>query len=90
MKDEKGYFRTSDLGSYSKESLIHLHKEGQIYVTNNGRVKIEDDISKATKGSIRVKCHRELVGDQVKEETVADNIWEDIPGMEIASGGTVI
>jgi len=41
MKDEKGYFQTSDLGSYSNESLIHLHKEGQIYVTNNGRVKLK-------------------------------------------------
>ena len=86
MKDERGYFRTSDPGSYSNESLIRLYNEGRIYVTNGGKVFIEDGIIKTTKGSIGIKYYRETVGNKVKEETVADNIWDDIPGMGVVSG----
>ena len=85
MKDEKGFFRTSDPGSYTNASLLRLYQEGRIYVTKGGEVVIEDGILKTTKGSIGIKYHRERVADMVKEETVADNIWEDIPGMGIVS-----
>ena len=85
-KDEKGYFRTSDPGTYSNESLIKLHKDGRIYVTKGGKVEIEKGILKAIGGTIGIKYYRERVGNQVKEETVADNIWDDIPGMGVVSG----
>ena len=82
-KDEKGYFRTSDPGTYSNESLIKLHKEGRIYVTRGGKVEIEKGILKAIGGTIGIKYYRERIGNQVKEETIADNIWDDIPGMGV-------
>ena len=84
-KDEKGYFRTSDPGTYSNESLIKLYKEGRIYVTKEGKVEIEEGILKAIGGTIGIKYYRERVGNQVKEETIADNIWDDIPGMGVVS-----
>jgi len=88
QKDERGYFRTSDRGTYSDESIIKLAKEGRIYVTNGGKLIIDEKNKKvrATKGSIAVKYYRERVGDKVLERTVADNIWDDIPGMGVVSG----
>jgi DNA modification methylase len=86
MKDERGYFRTSDPGSYTNESLVRLFGEGRIYVTNGGTASIVNGELVVDKGSIGIKYHREIVGDRVKEETVADNIWDDIPGMGIVSG----
>ena len=84
-KDERGYYRTSHPGSYSNESLIKLYKEGRISVSRGGKVEIDDGILKAIGGKIGIKYYREKVGDKVKEETVADNIWDDIPGMGIVS-----
>ena len=85
MQDERGFFRTSDPGTYSNESLIRLHQEGRLYVTKGGKVVIQDGILTTTTGSIGVKYYREQVGNKVKEESVADNIWDDIPGMGIVS-----
>jgi len=85
MQDERGFFRTSDPGTYSNESLIRLHREGRLYVTKGGEVVIKDGILTTTTGSIGVKYYREQVGNKVKEESVADNIWDDIPGMGIVS-----
>ena len=83
QKDSKDFFRTSDPGSYTNENLINLHKEGRIYVTNGGKVVIRNGIISATKGKIQVKYHRKTIGNKVLEETVADNIWDDVPGMGV-------
>jgi adenine-specific DNA-methyltransferase len=83
MRDERGFFRTSDPGTYSNESLIRLHNEGRIYVSKGGEVKIEDGRLSVTRGTIGVKYYREIRGSQVVEETVADNIWDDVPGMGV-------
>jgi adenine-specific DNA-methyltransferase len=88
-RDEKGFFRTSDPGSYSNDSLVRLFNEGRIYVTNGGKASVENGILKISKGSIGIKYYREIVGDKVKEETVADNIWDDIPGMGVVSGESI-
>ncbi|MBN1333230.1 MAG: site-specific DNA-methyltransferase, partial [Synergistales bacterium] len=85
MKDAQGYFRTSDPGTYSNQSLIKLYNEGRLYVTKGGEVIFQNGVLKTTKGSIGIKYYREKVGNKVKEETVADNIWDDIPGMGIVS-----
>lgn len=85
MKDEKGYFRTSDRGTYSDESIIELYKKGRIYVTKGGELKINDGKVSTTKGKIGIKYYREQRGDKIVEKTVADNIWDDIPGMGIVS-----
>ncbi len=84
-KDSKGYFRTSDPGTYSDESLIKLHKEGRIYVTSGGKLIIKNGKVSITRGTIGVKYYREQRGQSVVEKSVADNIWDDIPGMGIVS-----
>ena len=86
QKDEKGYFRTSAPGTYSNENLIKLYREGRIYVTNEGKVETEDGVLKVTNGKIGIKYYREKVGNKIKEETIIDNIWDDIPGMGVVSG----
>ena len=85
MEDEKGFFRTSDPGTYSDESLIRLHAEGRIYVTKGGKFMVKDGKVSTTAGSIGVKYYRERRGDRVIEETVVDNIWDDVPGMGVVS-----
>jgi adenine-specific DNA-methyltransferase len=85
MKDERGYFRTSDRGTYSDESILRLHREGRIHVTKGGRLIVREGKVSTTCGTIGVKYYRERRGDFVVESTVADNIWDDIPGMGIVS-----
>jgi len=85
-RDRQGeFFRTSDRGSYSDESIIQLHNEGRIHVTNGGKLLIKDGKVSTTKGTISIVYKRKTVGEQVLEETVADNIWDDIPGMGVVS-----
>jgi len=86
QKDSKGYFRTSDPGSYSNDSLVRLFSEGRIYVTNGGTASVINGKLVITNGSIGIKYYREKVGNKIKEETIADNIWDDIPGMGVVSG----
>jgi adenine-specific DNA-methyltransferase len=85
MKDERGYFRTSDPGTYSDASLIRLNEEGRIYVSKGGRIVVEDGRVTTTAGSIGVKYYRERRGDKIVEESVIDNIWDDVPGMGVVS-----
>ena len=83
QKDDKGFFRTSDRGAYSDESIIKLHQEGRVHVSHGGELLIEDGKVSVTVGKIAIKYYRETVGDKVIEKTVADNIWDDIPGLGI-------
>jgi hypothetical protein len=85
MKDDKGFFRTSDPGTYTDESLIKLYQEGRIYVTSGGKLIINNGKVSVTRGTIGVKYYRERRGNFVVEKTVVDNIWDDIPGMGIVS-----
>lgn len=82
-KDDKGFFRTSDRGAYSNESIIKLHQEGRVYVSHGGKLLIKDGKISVTAGKIAIKYYRETVGNKVLEKTVADNIWDDIPGLGI-------
>jgi DNA modification methylase len=85
-RDERGFFRTSDPGTYSNESLIRLHEEGRLHVTKGGEIRIEDGQLRALGGTIGVKYYREQRGSLVVEEEIPDNIWDDIPGMGVVSG----
>lgn len=84
-KDSKGYFRTSDPGSYTEESLIRLYKEGRIFVTNSGTCEVKNERLIVKGGKIGVKYYREKRGNLIVETSVADNIWDDIPGMGVVS-----
>ena len=89
QKDERGFFRTSDPGSYTFESLVALHQQGRLYAPKNGEIIIDEENKKvyASKGGkVAVKYYREIDTDgKVIEETTVDNIWNDIPGMGIVS-----
>jgi adenine specific DNA methylase Mod len=86
-RDEKGFFRTSDPGTYSFESLLNLYKEGRLYAPKDGTIVIDNEnkIIKATKGNLAVKYYRKIQENYVLEENSIDNIWEDIPGLGIVS-----
>lgn len=82
-KDKRGFFRTSDPGTYSTESIIRLQEEGRIYVSKGGELVIKDGNVSTTKGTIGIKYYREYRGNKVVEEKTVDNIWDDIPGLGI-------
>lgn len=85
QKDEKGFFRTSDPGTYTNESLLELYKDGRIYVTKNGHVDIVNGRLIPVGGTIGIKYYREQRGNFVVENNIIDNIWDDIPGMGVVS-----
>ena len=87
-KDGGGYFRTSDPGSYTFESLCELHRQGRLYAPHGGEVIIDSDkrtVTGSKGGTVSVKYYREQRGDKVVEKRVVDNIWDDIPGMGVVS-----
>lgn len=87
-KDEKGYFRTSDPGSYTFESLCSLNEQGKLYAPHGGSIVIDADkrtVTASKGGGVSVKYYREQHGEKVIEKRVVDNIWEDIPGMGVVS-----
>lgn len=88
-RDDKGFFRTSDPGSYTFESLVDLHKQGRLYAPKNGEVIIDEEnktVYASNGGKVAVKYYRDIDSDGfVNEEITVDNIWNDIPGMGIVS-----
>jgi len=87
MKDEKGFFRTSDPGTYSFESLLKLYKKGRLYAPYDGKIIIDKEKKtiKASKGNLAVKYYRRQEKNFIIEEQPVDNIWDDIPGLGIIS-----
>lgn len=89
LKDEGGFFRTSDPGSYTYESLFELYKQGRLYAPKNGEIIVDEEnksITASKGGKVAVKYYREIDSDGlVNEEITVDNIWNDIPGMGIVS-----
>ncbi len=65
MDGDGRYFKTSPRGDYTEESIKRLEKEGRIYRTRTGRVRIKYFIEK--RGDMLID--RKLVGD----------VWDDIP-----------
>lgn len=83
MKDDKGYFRTSDPGTYTYNSLLKTYKAGRIYVSSGGELVIDEANKRitTTKGSIGVKYYLEPEGNKYAVVRAVDNLWEDIPGL---------
>lgn len=90
--DKLGFFRTSDPGTYSFQSLIKLHENGRLYAPHGGDIIIDHEhetISGSNGGGVSVKYYREECAEGVIEETTVDNIWDDIPGMGIVSSESI-
>ena len=88
MKDAGGYFRTSDPGSYTFESLCKLNEQNLLYAPKGGHVVIDEKkktVTASNGGKVAVKYYRKQEGDSVLEEVTIDNIWDDIPGMGVVS-----
>lgn len=90
-KDEKtgNYFRTSDPGTYSFESLVDFHKKGRLYVSYGGKIIVDSEKQeiRTTKGTIGIKYYAKKVGkDKFKIIRSIDNIWTDIPGLGTTPG----
>jgi adenine specific DNA methylase Mod len=60
-------FKTSPRGDYTDESVKRLEKEGRIYRTRNG--------------GIRIKYHLERRGNKVIEKKLVGDVWDDVPDM---------
>ncbi len=85
MRDERGFFRTSDPGTFSFESLQRLHAEGRLYAPYGGEVVLDTAARRAwcsNGGNIGVKYYLvDLGAGRYAVERGVDNIWDDIPGL---------
>jgi hypothetical protein len=90
MRDEKGFFRTSDPGSYTFESLVALHRDARLYAPHGGEVVIDEATKRvytSRGGNIGVKYYaRQLASGGYAIERAIDNLWEDIPGLGTIPG----
>ena len=85
MRDERGFFRTSDPGTYSFERLAALSAEGRLYAPYRGRVVVDQVAQRvyaSNGGNIGVKYY--LTGRGANRFVVTqavDNLWDDIAGL---------
>jgi site-specific DNA-methyltransferase (adenine-specific)/adenine-specific DNA-methyltransferase len=90
MRDERGFFRTSDPGDYTYDSLKRLHDEGRLYAPFGGTVLL-DDVHRRVYGShggnVGVKYYLTNLGNGHHQvERIVDNLWDDIPGLGTTPG----
>ncbi len=85
MRDERGFFRTSDPGTYSFASLKALHDEGRLYAPFAGQVVIDEASARvycSQGGNLAIKYYlTPLKGGKWQVERAVDNFWDDIPGL---------
>lgn len=90
MRDERGFFRTSDPGTYSFASLKALYSEGRLYAPFGGEIVLDEARQRvyASKGgNIGVKYYLNDLGNgKFGVARAVDNLWEDIPGLGITPG----
>jgi DNA modification methylase len=90
LRDERGFFRTSDPGTYSFDRLLALHAEGRLYAPYNGEIVIDraaQRIYASRGGNIGVKYYLTRLGrNRWAVERAIDNIWDDIPGLGVTPG----
>ena len=85
LRDEQGFFRTSDPGTYSFERLKALHAQGRLYAPYGGEVLIDEArqlLYPSHGGSLGVKYYLtpQADGTYLTEQAI-DNLWDDIPGL---------
>ncbi|HMN28823.1 MAG TPA: DNA methyltransferase, partial [Caldilineaceae bacterium] len=90
MRDNRGFFRTSDPGTYSFTSLKALYAEGRLYAPFGGQPVIDEArqrIYPSRGGNLAVKYYlTELGRGKWALERAVDNLWDDIPGLGITPG----
>ncbi|MCS7062107.1 MAG: site-specific DNA-methyltransferase [Anaerolineae bacterium] len=89
MRDERGFFRTSDPGSYSFERLKALHAEGRLYAPYGGEVVVDEAtrcVFASNGGNIGVKYYLKPAKGGYVVERAVDNLWDDIPGLGTTPG----
>ena len=93
MEDERGFFRTSDPGTYSFERLKSLHAEGRLYAPYGGQVVVDEKARRvyaSNGGNIGVKYYlTKLDNGRYGVERGVDNLWDDIPGLGTTPGEDV-
>ena len=93
MEDEGGFFRTSDPGTYSFESLVDLHAQGRLYAPYGGEIVVDAANRRVTcsnGGNIGVKYYLTALNDgRFAVERGVDNMWDDIPGLGTTPGEDV-
>ncbi len=90
MRDERGFFRTSDPGAYSFESLKALFDDGRLYAPYGGSVIVDEDsrkVSASNGGNIGVKYYLTQQGrNRYILSKPVDNLWDDIAGLGTVPG----
>jgi DNA modification methylase len=85
MRDESGFFRTSDPGDYTFASLKTLYQANRLYAPYGGRVVIDEEAQRVYAshgGNIGVKYYlAQAEGGKWAVERTIDNLWDDIPGL---------
>lgn len=93
QRDEGGFFRTSDPGSYTFDSLRRLHAEGRLYAPRGGHPIVDDarrTVTASNGGSLGVKYYlkRGKPGTWLVSRAL-DNLWDDVPGLGTTPGESV-
>ena len=90
MEDERGFFRTSDPGTYSFKRLKQFNEEGRLYAPYSGEIVVDDEnrrVFASNGGSIGIKYYLTRVRkNRYAVERGVDNLWEDIPGLGTTPG----
>ena len=90
MRDERGFFRTSDPGTYSFQRLKALNEEGRLYAPYGGEVVVDEDalrVSASKGGNIGIKYYLKKGGrNRYILTRPVDNLWDDIPGLGTVPG----
>jgi hypothetical protein len=93
MEDERGFFRTSDPGTYSFAKLKELHAAGRLYAPYGGEIVVDEvaqRVSCSNGGNVGVKYYLTRLGrDRFAVDRAIDNLWEDIPGLGTTPGEDV-
>ena len=90
MRDDGGFFRTSDPGSYRFATLKQLHSEGRLYVPFGGEIIVDEAQERvygSNGGNLGIKYYLQKVGRKKWQvERAVDNLWDDIPGLGTTPG----
>ncbi len=90
MRDERGFFRTSDPGTYSFERLKSLLAAGRLYAPYSGDVIVDEGAQRvyaSNGGNIGVKYYLEKRGrNRYVLTKPVDNLWDDIAGLGTVPG----